>query len=81
MDFSGSPTIVEVWEQSPDKEEIECSIIYVPQPLSAKTEFFPAVTPMAECLIHPNDVHYPLPSIPQLKLFSHKDVAEVISIR
>ena len=85
----GIETIVEVQEQTkrvailmrcPTKAEIECAKLrssVIEKVLSIQNEFCPAVTPMAECLIHPNDVQYPLPSTEQLKLFSHKEIAEL----
>ena len=86
----GIETIVEVREQTkrvailmrcPTKAEIECAKLrssVIEKVLSIQNEFCPAVTPMAECLIHPNDVQYPLPSTEQLKLFSHKEIAELV---
>ena len=86
----GIETIVEVREQTklvailmrcPDKAEIECAKLrssVIEKVLSVQNEFCPAVTPMAECLIHPNDVQYPLPSTQELKLFSHKGIAQLV---
>ena len=86
----GIETIVEVREQTKlvailmrcvTKADIECAKLrssVIEKVLSVQKEFCPTVSPMAECLIHPNDVQYPLPSTEQLKLFSHKEIAELV---
>ena len=86
----GIETVVEVREQTklvvilmrcPDKAEIECAELrssVIEKVLSIQKEFCCAITPMAECLIHPDDVQYPLSSTQQLKLFNHKEIAELV---
>ena len=89
---TGIETIVQVREQTkvvailmrcPKDKEVECECAelrssVIGKILSIQQAFCPAVTPMMESLIHPEDVQYPLKGGREMKIFSVNEIAQLV---